>query len=120
MKWELMSDPEEMKNRGSLRTKMKVETDGRTVTTQYDQDPEYIREMLELNTALNNADRRSTSLWDNRNLVHVARIPEELILKWQIEEGINFYRCNEEDRARLFAKLNDGEYQKLRTAPGHI
>ncbi len=120
MNWQLVSDPEDMLNRGSLKTKVKMESDGKTITTQYEQDEDYIREMLEVNVALQNADRRSTSLWDNRNLVHVARIPEELILRWQIEEGINFYRCSEEDRARLFAKLNDGDYNRLRTAPGRI
>jgi len=120
MNWQTISDPEEMTKRGSLRTKIKMESDGKTITTRHEQDEDYIREMLEVNVALQNADRRSTSLWDNRNLVHVARIPEELILRWQIEEGINFYRCSDEDRARLFAKLNDGDYSRLRTAPGRI
>ena len=75
MNWQLVSDPEDMLNRGSLKTNVKMESDGKTITTQYEQDEDYIREMLEVNVALQNADRRSTSLWDNRNLVHVARIP---------------------------------------------
>ena len=98
-------------------TKMKVHTNG-TFTIKNEQ--ENMTEILEVNRALLNHDKRTTSLWGDRTHVHVARIPEELIVKWYVEEGINFYRCNDEDRARLLAKLNDADYSKLRVAGGRI
>lgn len=115
MKWHDMT----IAGDGYLRTKARVNADN-TVTVRQEQDPAHVAEVLEMNAALNNRDRRSTSLWDKQKFVHVARIPEELINKWQQEEGINFFRCNDEDRARLFAKLNDSDYKRLRTAPGRI
>jgi len=115
MKWHDMT----IAGDGYMRTKARINGDD-TMTIRHEQDPAHVAEVLSMNVALNNRDRRSTSLWDNRNFVHVARIPEELIIRWQIEEGINFYRCNEDDRARLFAKLNDSEYRQLRTGPGRI
>jgi hypothetical protein len=51
---------------------------------------------------------------------HVACIPLWLLEKWRVEEGIDFYRWNEDDKARLMQKLNDRDYLKLRTAKGKI
>lgn len=98
-------------------TKIKVHTNG-TFTIKNEQ--ENMTEILEVNKALANREKRSTSLWGNQTSVHVARIPEELIMKWWVEEGINFYRCNDEDRARLLAKLNDSDYSNLRVAGGRL
>ena len=98
-------------------TKIKVHTNG-TFTIKNEQ--ENMTEILEVNKALANREKRSTSLWGNQTHVHVARIPEELIMKWWVEEEINFYRCNDEDRARLLAKLNDSDYSALRVAGGRL
>lgn len=50
----------------------------------------------------------------------VASIPLWLIEKWKIEEGIDFNRWNEDDKARIMRKLNDPEYLKLRTRKGKL
>ncbi|HWA60863.1 MAG TPA: hypothetical protein VG939_05785 [Caulobacteraceae bacterium] len=54
----------------------------------------------------------------SRELRRVASIPLVLILKWKNEEGWNAFdpACAE----RLRRKLNDPEYQFLRTAPGRL
>jgi hypothetical protein len=75
---------------------------------------------LSLNKAFLNTDRASSSLWNGGDYVKVASIPLEIIERWYKEDGINFYRANDEDKARLIKKLNDGEYNKLRTAPGEL
>ena len=109
--WQTISDG------NPFSTKVKVHSNG-SFTIKNEQ--ENMTEILEVNKALANRERRSTSLWGNQDHVHVARIPEELIMKWQTEEGINFYRCNDEDRALLLAKLNDPAYSHLRTAGGRL
>jgi len=53
-------------------------------------------------------------------LRHVARIPDIIIHKWLKEENINLLRFNEEDQKRMHSKLNDSNWQYLRTAPGTI
>jgi hypothetical protein len=50
----------------------------------------------------------------------VASIPLWLLEKWKVEEGIDFYRWNEEDKAKIIRKLNDRDYLKLRTAKGTL
>lgn len=50
----------------------------------------------------------------------VASIPLWLLEKWRTEEGIDFYRFNDDDKARLMKKLNDRDYLRLRTAKGKI
>lgn len=75
---------------------------------------------LDLNVAWKNADRPTSSLWNGGDYVKVASIPLFLIEKWKNEEGIDFLRWNDDDKARVMKKLNDGDYGKLRTAPGAI
>jgi hypothetical protein len=104
--WETVSD-----DGNPFRTRVRVNTVG-DVEVEYDQTN--MREVLDVNVALQNAERPSSSLWGGRDHVHVARIPEELIHAWS-REGINFYRWNEQDKARVMAKLNDPDFQRLRT-----
>lgn len=48
----------------------------------------------------------------------VAHIPNILLEKWQIEEGIRWW--DRADWPRIQKKLNDPEHRFLRTAPGKI
>lgn len=104
--WETVSTPE-----NPFKTKMRISSNG-SLEVEYDQTN--MSEVLDVNVALQNADSHTSSLWNDREAVHVARIPEEVIHQWH-REGINFYRWNEQDRARVMAKLNDGDFAKLRT-----
>lgn len=79
-----------------------------------------IQDCLEMNQAFLNADRASSSLWAGRNWVRVGSIPMWLLEKWRLEDGIDFYRWNDEDKAKIVRRLNSNEYEKLRTAPGRI
>ena len=99
------------------KTRMRIEATGE-VTVQTEQTN--VEEIVAVNRALATRDRKSTSLFGGENKVLVARIPEFFVEKWLREEGINFYRMTEEDKARLFAKLNDSEWSGFRTAPGRI
>ena len=77
-------------------------------------------EVLELNKALLNEDNFSGSLWNGSDWVRVAQIPLALLEKWMIEDDINFYRWNDDDKARIIRRLNDPEWRGLRTARGRL
>ncbi len=77
-------------------------------------------EILEINKALMNEDNSSGSLWAGRDWVRVAQIPLLTLEKWRKEDGIDWFRWNDEDKAKIIARLNDNSYSKLRTAPGRI
>ena len=49
---------------------------------------------------------------------HVARIPNIIIEKWLLEEGLNEFNPAHKERVR--AKLNSPEYRYLRTKPGRL
>jgi hypothetical protein len=112
MKWQTISDPI-----SPYKTKVRIEAGGKMVVRT---EQENISEILQVNRALATRERKSTSLFGGENKVLVARIPEIFIERWLREENLNFYRLNEEDKARLFAKLNDSEWSGFRTAPGRI
>jgi len=99
-----------------LRRSFKFNASDNSYTIRTDQ-PNLV-DCLSLNKAFLNSDRNSSSLWNGGDYVKVASIPLEVIEKWHKEEGINFYRANDEDKARLLNKLNDSTYNKFRTAKG--
>lgn len=109
--WRDMTPPN-----SSLRRSFKFNPSDNSYTIRTDQ-PNMV-DCLSLNKAFLNTERASSSLWNGGDYVRVASIPLEIIEMWYKDEGINFYRANDEDKARLLKKLNDGEYNKLRTAPG--
>ena len=94
--WETVSAPG---NPFKITTRVAANGD---IETEYNQTN--MSEILQVNTALQNEEKRSSALWNGRDHVHVARIPEEIIHGWA-REGINFYRWNEQDRARVRSKV---------------
>jgi len=101
-----------------MKRKMKFDDIEKKLTIVAEQDN--IDDILVLNKAFLNADRKSSALWNGADYVKVASIPLELLERWKIEEGIDFWRQSSEDKARITKKLNDGNFSKLRTAPGNI
>ena len=101
-----------------MKRKMKWDSVEKRMTIVTEQ--ENLQESLTMNKAFLNAERKSSALWNGSDYVKVASIPYEVLEKWYFEEGINFWRQSEEDKARISKKLNDGEYSYLRTAPGRI
>lgn len=79
-----------------------------------------IEEILAANRDELLVDRTSSSLWGGRNYVKVASLPLWLIEQWRVEDGIDFLRWNAEDKARVMKRLNDRDFDRLRTAPGRI
>ena len=76
-----------------------------------------VEPVLEQNVALYNHGHDG---WASkaREFKHVAEIPMSLILKWQVEEGIDVFDPN--DWPAVKKKLNDHNWLKLRTSPGRI
>ena len=52
------------------------------------------------------------------NMVHVATIPNSVIMKWQREKGINVF--NKDHRKAVLRLLNDPEWRYLRVATGRV
>lgn len=53
----------------------------------------------------------------SRDLRHVARIPNIVILKW-LQMGVNFFDPN--DRSKIRKLLNDPDWRWLKTVPGRV
>ena len=77
-------------------------------TLEYRQD---VDDILELNKALAN-DPEVTKSGIKNDLWHYASIPNVLVMKWLIEEGLDVY----DDNAwpQLSAKLNDPQFKFLK------
>jgi hypothetical protein len=81
------------------------------VQTSYDLTP-----ILDMNKARQND---GTNGWTaSRDMKHQAFIPNALIEKWFIEEGINAYDKSHWPAIRR--KLNDPDYAFLRTSSGKL
>jgi len=70
---------------------------------------------LERNKALYNADDGGYTS-KAREWKRYASIPNAVIMKWKIEEGIDVF--NKDHWPAVKRKLNSSEYRYLRTAPG--
>ena len=82
-------------------------------TLEYEQDVEPI---LELNKAQANDDS-FTKQGIKDEMWKYASIPNGVAMKWLIEEGLDIY----DDNAwpQIYAKLNDPQYQYLKTTTKH-
>lgn len=80
-----------------------------TVWSTQENDP-----LLEANKALANADDRGWS--PSKDFRREGSVPMGLINKWREEEGVNVLHPSGHDF--LKAKLNDIDFQYLRTSPG--
>ena len=101
-----------------MKRKMRWDDIDKTLTIVTEQNN--IGDILTMNKAFLNADRATSSLWNGGEFVKVAEVPYELLEKWAIEENINIWRGNDDDKAAITKKLNDGEFAALRTAPGRM
>lgn len=68
--------------------------------------------VLDQNKALAN-DTEYTKKGIKNGFWHYAFLPNAIIHKWMIEDGINVYR--KEDEKKVFQKLNSPEYRYLKT-----
>lgn len=75
-----------------------------------------VEPILEQNKALQNSDDAGWS--PTRDLRRAARIPDIIILKWRIEEGIDVF--DPDHWPAVKRKLNSSEYLWLRSAPGSL
>lgn len=83
------------------------------VTISYSQDCEPI---IRDNIISQNSGHDGYS--KSRDLRRVANIPNGLLLKWKLEEGIDIFNPNH--RQAIKRKLNSSDYQFLRTSLGII
>lgn len=82
-----------------------------TVVNQQDCEP-----TIELNKKLYNDG--TDGYGPTREWRRVATIPNIILEKWLLEEGIRYW--DSEDTHKLAAKLDDPEWKFLRTAPGRV
>ena len=68
--------------------------------------------VLDFNKAKQN-DEQYTRDGIKNDWWHYAHIPMSLILKWQVEEGINVFDKN--DTKKVLQKVNSPEYRYLKT-----
>lgn len=98
-----------------IRRAMTIENGNLTTVCQQDN----IQDCLDANVADHNettdGNYNAASGWTK-----VASIPLWLLEKWKTEEGLDWYRWNEDDKVGIIRKLNDIEYLKLRTRKGKI
>lgn len=72
--------------------------------------------IIEDNKARFNEGEKSWT--DDRDMVHAARIPIEILEKWRVEDGID-YRTKE-GWQRVIQRLDEPDWRYLRTWPGRI
>lgn len=95
---------------------MSVDYDRHTDTTTIIHEFDDVGSALDRNKALaNDTDYTKKGIRDG--WWHYAFIPNAIIHKWMVEEGINAYK--KEDEARVFKKLNSPEYRYLKTTAKH-
>jgi hypothetical protein len=73
--------------------------------------------MLERNQAMATHNDGYTP---SRELRRVASIPASVRLKWLIEEGWDCFSQDPDCQKKLAQRLDDPEWQYLRTAPGRV
>ncbi len=89
--------------------------DNGDVHLEYEQDADVVQAILDNNVASQNESDMKAQIKDG--WWKYGSIPVGLILKWQIEEGIDVY--NPEHRMRVLAKVNDRDFGKLKATLGH-
>lgn len=71
--------------------------------------------IIERNKVLRN---NTDGFTQDRSMCHAASIPQIIVNKWLIEEGLDIYNPDHEDR--LAKKLNDPDWAYLRTGGGNL
>jgi hypothetical protein len=106
MSWQtLLTSP------GGRVTEAKIEGDDITIRTQQNVDA-----ILDHNHDLRSLDDRGWVM--GKDMRRVASIPMAVVYKWLVEDGIDVF--SGEDQDRVAKKLNDPDYAYLRTAPGRL
>jgi len=83
-----------------------------TISTESDVSP-----ILEINKRqYNDTDLKTKGI--KKGMWKVASIPNDVIEKWMIEDGINVFDKNHQPA--VMRKLQDRDYLYLRTSPGNI
>jgi hypothetical protein len=84
--------------------------DGILTLDQYQQQKN-VSDILRVNQELQN-DPEYSKRGMKEDWWHYAKIPNGVILKWRTE-GVDFF--NRDHKKKVFQKLNDPEYRKLKT-----
>ena len=83
------------------------------ITLEYEQDVESVLEAAK--TAQNTPEYSRQGI--KNEMWHYGTIPNILITKWLVEEGINVYDDN--DWKKVWQKLNDPDYKYLKMTTKH-
>jgi hypothetical protein len=81
-----------------------------------------VRQSQDINAILDDNEKRynegDLSWTPSRDMVHAARIPEIVLEKWRLEEGIDWR--TKEGWQKVLQKLDEPENRLFRTWPGKI
>lgn len=95
-----------------MSTQTRIWLDGKDLHARTYQDVEAI---IENNKRLQNTPQRT------EHFRHIASIPNNILNKWIVEEGIPFLRLSGNELKKLIRKkLNDPDWKWLRTTDGRI
>ena len=96
-----------LSDRNGVQTTIEFALDGKTFDVTKHQDVEPVLDLSK--ASANELGKKARSDCYN----HVARIPAIIVTKWLKEDGLDIY--NPDHAGRLATKLNDSEWQYLRT-----
>lgn len=96
-----------LSDRNGIQTTIEFSPDGKTFDVTKRQNVEPVLDLNKMQA--NHYGKKSVSECYNK----VASIPAVIIAKWLLEDGLDIY--NPDHSERLKRKLNDSEWQYLRT-----
>ena len=67
-----------------------------------------------------NAELRKIGHGNGRDMKLAASIPPSLLMKWRVEEGVDVFSTDPEQKRKARRLLNDHQYRMLRVWEGHI
>jgi len=102
------------------QTKVTFEAKDGLLIVHEEVNPALIKRHLEMNKKEYNAisHKGFKNTLRGKNMWRAASIPNQILLKWKIEENLDIFR--DEDWPKIKAKLNSEEFKSLRTSPGKI
>lgn len=67
-----------------------------------------------------NAELRKIGHGNGSDMKLAASIPLSIIMKWRVEEGVDVFSTDPDQKRRARRLLNDHQYRMLRVWEGHI
>jgi len=104
-----------MRNLLDINTSFAADLGNRKYRVQYQQDVDpALKETARLKEELHRTG-------GSKDYVVAAQVPMVVLYNWGQEDGINYFgRLDQHQQMKLFRRLNDPEFKKLRVWDGHL